>query len=414
MPPDRFVDSRLFPPACAGWSRPEQVPELVQAILDAAAASGASDVHLVPREDSLEMNWRVDGVLGPVVSFPGPLKANIVSRLKVLSGLLTYRTDVPQEGRLRTGAGRMEMRVSTFPTLFGEKAVIRLFAGADEYRRLDALGYPAPVLDSLGRSLRETSGVVLTSGPAGSGKTTTVHACLREIIDTSPVAKNVVTLEDPIETVVAGATQSQIKPHEGFDYATAMKSLLRQDPEVIAVGEIRDRETAGLVFQAALTGHLVLSTVHSGSASEALSRLLEMDVEPFQLRSGLLCVLNQRLVRRLCDCSSAGTDPARKLGLEVASFREPTGCESCGGIGYRGRIPLVEILSADRPGAGSLVRGGDDSSAIERRAVAGGMVSRWQRAEEAVVASRTTPEEVRRVLGFRRSGGTGTPPGNSS
>lgn len=383
-------------------SRPEQVPELVDAILEAATRGGVSDVHLIPRERDLEMNWRVDGVLSTIATFPPELKTNIVSRLKVMAGLLTYRTDRPQEGRLQTGESRLEMRVSTFPTLFGEKAVIRLFVGTHAYRTLESLEYTPAVFQELRNSLRETSGVVLATGPAGSGKTTTIYACLREIVGASLVAKNVVTLEDPIETVVEGTTQSQVRPNDGFDYPDAMKSLLRQDPEVIAVGEIRDPATAELVFQAALTGHLVLTTFHSGSSAEAIARLLEMGIEPFQLRSGLLCVLNQRLVRRLCDCSQPGTDRDRALGLDVESFREPVGCESCGGIGYRGRFPLVEFLSADLHRVGSILQAGDDSAEIEQRALAGGMISRWQRATEAVASGITTPEEVRRVLGFRR------------
>ena len=380
----------------------DRVPELVDAILDAATSCGVSDVHLIPCERELKMKWRVDGVLSSIATFPPTLKSNIVSRLKVMAGLLTYRTDTPQEGRLQTGESRLEMRVSTFPTLFGEKAVIRLFVGTHEFRTLDSLEYPPEISQELMRQLQETSGVVLATGPAGSGKTTTIYACLREIIGSSAIVKNIVTLEDPIETVVGGTTQSQVKPHEGFDYATAMKSLLRQDPEIIAVGEIRDSATAELVFQAALTGHLLLTTFHSGSAAEGIARLIEMGVEPFQLRSGLLSVLNQRLVRRLCECSKPGVGDDLKLGLPIESFREAVGCESCGGLGYRGRFPLVEFLSPERHRVNSFIQAGDDSSEIERRAVDGGMIPRWRRATEAIEAGFTTPAEIRRVLGFRK------------
>lgn len=381
------------------------VPQLVDVILAAAGRGGASDVHLVPRESELEMSWRIDGVLTPIASFPGALKANIVSRLKVLAELLTYHTDVPQEGRIRGGSNRLEMRVSTFPTLFGEKAVVRMFAEAGVFRELSSLGFPGDVEAALGRQIHETAGVVLVTGPAGSGKTTTVYACLREIAASSPVRKSIATLEDPIESVVAGIAQSQIRPARGFDYSIALKSLLRQDPEVIFVGEIRDVATAELVFQAGLTGHLVLTTFHAGSAADAVARLIDMEIEPFQLRSGLLCVLNQRLVRRLCDCAAPGTDPERRLGLEVNTFREPAGCSACGETGYRGRSPLVELLTLKSPPIASAVLQREGSDEIEACAVEAGMRSRWQQAVDAVEDGTTSPEEIRRVLGFGRRGG---------
>lgn len=377
------------------------VPEVVDVILSSARDHGASDVHLVPSDSGLLMSWRIDGVLQPVATFPADLSSNIVSRLKVLAELLTYKTDIPQEGRIPGDDDNLEMRVSTFPTLFGEKGVVRLFVGSGHFRYLRELGMPPDVFESLSNHLRETGGVILVTGPAGSGKTTTLYACLRELIQGPTISRSIVTLEDPIETVVDGISQSQIRPNHGFDYETGLKSLLRQDPEVIMVGEIRDKTTAELVFQASLTGHLVLTTFHSGSSAEAIGRLLDMGIEPYQLRSGILCVLNQRLVRRLCTCSVAKDDFDGRLGLSVDQYRDPVGCDKCHGTGYRGRTILVEMLSPERNETGKAILSQHDASEIERQAVEAGMITRWIRSCDAVDAGETSPAEVRRVLGFR-------------
>lgn len=380
----------------------ERVPQLVDNLLASARRQRVTDIHLIPRNSSLEVLWRMNGVLHLIAEYPGELKTNIVSRVKVLAELLTYQAEVPQEGRIRSGDEEVEMRVSTFPTLCGEKAVIRLFVGSGEYRKLDSLGYPAEIADQLKRSLYETSGVILLTGPSGSGKTTTAYACLREIAQHATFRRSLSTLEDPIEAVIPSASQSQIRPQRGFDYSIALKSLLRQDPEVILVGEIRDVETARLVFQAGLTGHLVPTTFHAGSAAEAISRLLDMGIEPYQLRSGLLCVLNQRLVRVLCGCSAEESAPERALGLKADRFRVPQGCEQCDGTGYRGRTPIAELLTLERDSVRNAVLENQDSAAIEGAAISEGMKSRWQAAIEQIGAGITSPAEVRRVLGFHR------------
>jgi type II secretory ATPase GspE/PulE/Tfp pilus assembly ATPase PilB-like protein len=380
-------------------SDPKYVTQLVDVMLTAAQDADASDVHLIPSGDGLGMTWRIDGVLQPVARFPRELSANIVSRLKVLAELLTYQTDVPQEGRIRGGEA-VEMRVSTFPTLFGEKAVIRLFVGSGGFRYLDDLLLPEEMSTSLRGLLNETGGVLLITGPAGSGKTTTCYACLRELTEKSPVAKSIASLEDPIEAIVGGVAQSQIKPATGFDYQTGVRSLLRQDPEVLMVGEIRDRETAEIVFQASLTGHLVLTTFHAGSAAEAVGRLLEMGIEPYQLRSGILAVINQRLARRLCACAVAGDVKTASLGLDVQQHREAAGCGECASTGYRNRIVLAEMLQPNTEATARAILSRSDAREIEKLAVADGMISRWRRATEAVNQGLTSAAEVRRVLGF--------------
>lgn len=382
---------------------PQYAVQAVDRILAAGRRQGASDLHLQPTADGLDLRFRIDGVLQPAGRIPAAVAGNVTARLKVLAELLTYRTDVPQEGRIRRPQDDVEMRVSSFPTLFGERIVVRFFAGAQRYQRLDDLGLPADVSAPLGQLLEETSGAILVTGPAGSGKTTTVYACLRELAASAAGAagaqRSLVSLEDPIEVVVPGVAQSQVNPVAGFDLATGVRFLMRQDPEVIMVGEIRDRPTAEAAFQASLTGHLLLSTFHAGSAAEAISRLSDLGIEPYLLRSGVLAILCQRLVRRLCQCARKTSDPDARLGLPVDEVSVPVGCDACGGTGYQGRLVLVEMLTPGRSELGRAILSRSDAAALERLAVESGMVTRWQRACDAVRAGLTSPQEVRRVLG---------------
>ena len=288
---------------------PKFATEAVERTLAEARAAGASDVHLQPTAEGLELAWRIDGVLHQVARLPAKLAPNIVARLKVLADLLTYRTDVPQEGRIKAAPGGVEMRVSTFPTLFGEKAVVPHVRAPGRFLRLDDLGLPVAIRDELSRGLDETSGAIVLSGPAGSGKTTTIYACLRELSGRSRGERSLASLEDPIEAVVPGVAQAQVNPAAGLTLESGLKSLLRQDPEVIAIGEIRDKATAEVALQAALTGHLILTTFHAGSACEVIGRLLDMGIEPYVVRSGLRAVVAQRLVRRLCSCASRRPSP---------------------------------------------------------------------------------------------------------
>jgi type II secretory ATPase GspE/PulE/Tfp pilus assembly ATPase PilB-like protein len=381
---------------------PQYVPHLVSAILASARRAQATDIHLVPASDALEMAWRIDGVLQKITGFSAALSPRVVARLKVLAQLLTYRTDVPQEGRVRDAGDDSadEVRVSTFPTLFGEKAVVRLFAGSGKFQKLDELGLPAEVLERLRRLLDETGGVILLTGPAGSGKTTTIYAALRELADKTDGGRSLVSLEDPIEVVVPGVAQSQVNPAVGFDMASGLRSLLRQDPEVMMVGEIRDRGTAETVFQASLTGHLVLTTFHAGSAAQAVNRLSDMGIEPYLLRAGVRAIVCQRLLRRLCACAKSSAEEEHRLGLSVGVVRVPAGCLECGGTGYRGRFVLTEMLLPQESRLGRAILSRGDARELERLAVEDGMVPQMQRATEAVAAGWTSPAEVRRALGF--------------
>jgi type II secretory ATPase GspE/PulE/Tfp pilus assembly ATPase PilB-like protein len=380
---------------------PRGVADLVDGVLAEARRLGASDVHWTPEAGHLGLRLRVDGVLHEAGRLPAELAPNVAARLKVLADLLTYKTDVPQEGRIRGAPGEVEMRVSSFPTLHGEKVVVRLFAGPGRFQRLAELGLPGPVATELGGLLGETSGAILLAGPAGAGKTTTLYACLRELAEAGGGRRSLATLEDPIEVAVPGVSQSQVRPAAGFDLAHGLRMLMRQDPEVIGVGEVRDRATAEAAFGASLTGHLVLTTFHAGGAAGAVGRLLDMGIEPYVLRSGLLAVLCQRLVRRLCEaCARDEPDPGRWLGLPVARARSAVGCGACGGTGYRGRAPLAEWLRLETPGLARAVLERRDVAAIEALAIEAGMVGRWRRAAAAVEAGVTSPAEVRRVLGF--------------
>ncbi len=374
----------------------------VELLLDSARSRDASDIHLQPTPAGLELRLRIDGVLQPLGVFPAGVAANVIARIKVLADLLTYRTDVPQEGRIRS-ATPVEMRVSTFPTLYGEKAVVRLFADG-RFLRIDDLGLPVEIASALRRLLAETSGAILITGPAGSGKTTTAYACLRELVASSKSGRSIATLEDPIETAIAGVAQSQVNAAAGFDLATGLRSLMRQDPEVIMVGEIRDRATAEIAFQAALTGQLVLSTFHAPSAAGAISRLSDMGIEPYLLRSGVRAIVSQRLVRRLCECRRRIEDDAALLGLSAAAGWTAAGCDQCGGCGYRGRMVLAEIFTADATELGRAILSKSDAGELERLAAASGMKTRWQRAVAAIEEGLTSPAEVRRVLGFSDAG----------
>ncbi len=379
---------------------PRYAVDAVDLMLLESRQAGASDVHLQPTLAGLEMRWRIDGVLQLVATMPSAVSANVVARLKVISELLTYRTDTPQEGRVRGTSGEGEVRVSTFPTLHGERAVIRLFAAAGRFLRLNDLGLPSDVGSALDRLLDETSGAIILSGPAGSGKTTTIYACLRDLVERSGGRRALATLEDPIEGSVEGVSQSQVNIAAGFDLATGLRSLLRQDPEVIVVGEVRDRTTAEIAFQASLTGHLVLTTFHAGSAAGAIGRLSDMGIEPYLLRSGVLAVVSQRLVRALCTCATWSDEPRANLGLPVDRFRVPVGCDACRGVGYQGRMLIAESLEPEALGLGPAILERSDVRTLEAIAQNAGMVGRWQRAVAAVAEGKTSPAEIRRVFGF--------------
>jgi general secretion pathway protein E len=355
--------------------------DCVQRLLERACAMGASDLHVEPDGSCVTVRARLDGVLVPLESLPVELGPRLVGRLKALADLLAYRTDVPQEGRItadRSGVG-VEVRVATYPTIHGERAALRFDAPQMEASTLDALGLPARALAGLRSAVERPDGVVLLTGPSGSGKTTTLYACLRHVAARMP-RRSIVTVEDPVERRVEGVTQTQVAPAAGLDFPRALRSLLRQDPEVILVGEIRDRETAGVALEAGLTGHLVASTIHAGAASQVFTRLLDMGVEPFVASTAVRGVLAQRLLRRRCaDCS-----------------RSPS-C-ACGGTGHRGRVLVAEWLETS-PALRAAILARSDGETLAAAAREGGFRTLREEATALVQAGVTTNEEVDRVLG---------------
>lgn len=388
----------------------DYVPAIVTLLIEQARHARASDIHLVPMESALVAQWRIDGVLHSIAGFDRELAPRIVARLKVISGLLTYRTDVPQEGRVSREYSQSEVRVTTFPTLYGEKAAIRLFAENDALQLLNQLGLPAGVELELRQHLTATAGVILLTGPSGSGKTTTAYACLRDIIGDSAGTRCIMTLEDPVEVAVAGATQSQVRPAAGFDLATGLRSLMRQDPDVIFVGEIRDPATAEAAFQAALTGHLVLTTFHAGNSAEAITRLLEMQIEPYLIRSGLRTVICQRLLRKICpacrrpteepDTDSGNTSESERKSDKINSaLSQRIACAVCGSTGYHGRLVLAEMLNPNSPSVAKAILNRLDAPELAQLAKASGMLTLPAVARNAVTDGQTTYAEVLRVLG---------------
>lgn len=351
----------------------------VDALLERAWRWGASDVHVSPTADAFVVRFRLDGVLEEVARLPRERVPLLVQRIKVLSGLLTYRTDCAQDGRVPADPARDrgELRASIVPTLHGEKAVLRLLDHGRAPRAIEALGWPDDAQAALHEATAARSGLVVFSGPAGSGKTTAIYAALRALVARGRACASI---EEPVESALDGVDQTPVDRAAGLTFATALRAILRHDPEVIFVGEVRDRETAAIAAEAGLTGHLVLTTVHAGSAAEAVARLLDLGVEPFVLASALRRVFAQRLARRTCErCAGRGAS-------------------CCRGTGLLGRVPLVEHVAL----GGALrehVLKKSSAGELAAAARAAGLVPLAERASAAVTAGLTTAAEVARVLG---------------
>ncbi|MCU1622837.1 MAG: type secretion system protein [Frankiales bacterium] len=328
------------------------IVRLVDVILADAVRARASDVHVEPQAGELRIRYRVDGLLRDVMTVPKNATAAAVSRIKIVSGLDIAERRRPQDGRakLTVDGFTVEARISTLPTLHGEKVVVRLLPRAENVPLLNKTGMTPMQLETLGSALIQSQGLVLITGPTGSGKTNTLYAAIQQV---STPDRNIVTLEDPVEVQVAGITQVQVHERSGMTFARGLRSVLRQDPDIVLVGEVRDHETAELALQASLTGHLVLTTLHTNDAVSAITRLVDMGVEPFLVASSLTLVVAQRLVRRPCASCAAEYVPSPRtlslLGLAAADLEGATptrgkGCGECGGTGYRGRTGIYEVL----------------------------------------------------------------------
>jgi general secretion pathway protein E len=376
---------------------------LINSVLFQAVRQRASDIHFESFERGLVVRYRIDGVLYPVLTPPKHLQASIIARLKILAGLNIAEKRLPQDGRftIRTAGKDVDLRVSVLPTAHGERVVLRLLEKENKLLNLSEMGFSADRLGTIQQLIQLTHGIILVTGPTGSGKTTTLYAALSQI---NAPDKNIITVEDPIEYQLLGIGQMQVNPKINLTFAAGLRSILRQDPDVIMIGEIRDRETAEIAIHASLTGHLVFSTLHTNDAASAATRLIDMGIEPFLVASSVVAVLAQRLVRRVCkDCRQAyHPDDEELIRLGIVPPKTPpmfyrgTGCAACSQTGYRGRTGIYELLVMDDE-IRRLIGAKADSTAIKQAAISKGMITLKDDGADKVFHGITTTEEVMRI-----------------
>ena len=376
------------------------VVKLVNALLVRSIAMRASDIHIEPHQRKVRVRVRIDGLLQEVMVVPKDLQLPLASRIKLMAGLDIAERRAPQDGRCTLVApqGEFDFRVSTYPSVFGETIVIRILDKNAAMIDLNKLGIHTDAMNTLKRSLTEPQGMILVTGPTGSGKTTTLYASVHHL---NSISRNIITIEDPVEYQLDGITQGNVNPRAGITFATGLKSMLRQDPDVILVGEIRDGETASIAIEAALTGHLVLSSLHANDASGAITRLADMGIEPFLLGGSITCSVAQRLVRMNCPRCLETYEPdpesVKRIGLTFDTvFKRGKGCEHCTKTGYRGRIGIYETLYMNTD-IRRMVLAGKHAGEIQAAAIEAGMVTLRQDAAMKVQQGVTTIEEVIRV-----------------
>ncbi|MGZ8404667.1 MAG: type II secretion system ATPase GspE [Nitrospira sp.] len=375
---------------------------LVNSVLFQAVRQRASDIHFESFERGLVVRYRIDGVLYPVLTPPKHLQASIIARLKIMAGLNIAEKRLPQDGRfaIRTSGKDVDLRVSVLPTSHGERVVLRLLEKENRLLNLSEMGFSKERLAMIHQLIQLAHGIILVTGPTGSGKTTTLYAALSHI---NAPDKNIITVEDPVEYQLLGIGQMQVNPKINLSFAAGLRSILRQDPDVIMIGEIRDRETAEIAIHASLTGHLVFSTLHTNDAASAATRLIDMGIEPFLVASSVVAVLAQRLLRRICpDCKRPYAPSEEELSrLDVAPGSTVTlyrgvGCTACSQTGYRGRIGIFELMVLNDD-IRRLIGSKADSTAIKHAAITNGMVTLKQEGAERVLQGQTTLEEVMRI-----------------
>ena len=375
---------------------------LVNHLFARAMDLNASDIHFEPNEDHLDVRCRVDGIMTRIERLPIKIHTAVASRLKLMARLDIGEKRLPQDGRIdsRIGAKQLDMRVSTLPGVHGESVVLRILDRSDTAVSLQQLGMPESILGKYQQLITQPHGMILITGPTGSGKTTTLYATLEKI---NSEKQKIITVEDPVEYQLEGITQIQANSSIGLTFAAGLRSIVRQDPDVLMVGEIRDHETAEIAIESALTGHLVFSTLHTNDAAGAVTRLQDMGVEGYLISSSLLAIQAQRLVRRICtDCKieqPLSLDEANVLQIDAKDYpvlHRGTGCERCGGSGYRGRIGLYELLVMSDT-IRHHIASGADANVIRDQAISEGMRTLRQDALEKLGAGLTTPEEVVRV-----------------
>jgi type IV pilus assembly protein PilB len=383
------------------------IVKLVNAIMTQAVGDRASDVHIEPAEKNVRIRFRVDGVLHePMPPAPKNIQGGLISRLKVMAELNIAEKRVPQDGRIsmKVGGKSLDLRVATLPTVFGEKVVLRILDKTQALLRLEDLGFLDDAYKRFAQSFRKPYGAILVTGPTGSGKSTTMYSTLNIL---NEEAKNIITVEDPVEYRLPGVNQMQVNPKAGLTFASALRSILRADPDIVLIGEIRDRETAMIAVEAALTGHLVLSSLHTNDAPSAVTRLTEMDVETFLVASAVDSIVAQRLARKLCERCKVTYEPDERE-LEAAGFPEwlwpevtqlfkPQGCAACANTGFRGRMGLYEVMPmTEEIERLTIERASSDT--IRAVAVQQGMIGLREDGLEKVRMGQTSIEEVARVV----------------
>lgn len=390
-------------------------PQIVTSILSYALDMQASDIHMEPFENSVRVRFRIDGVLSEIIEYPTNIHPAVISRIKIQSNLKIDEQRKPQDGRLQMYTDdrrELELRVSTLPTIHGEKVCMRLQDKNKTIPDFVQLGISGNNLDRLNQTVRNPNGITLVTGPTGSGKTTTLYSALY-VLNTPEV--NIMTVEDPVEYEMPGLAQSQMQPDIGYDFASGLRTALRQDPDIIMVGEIRDQETIEIAVKAALTGHMVLSTIHTNSAVSTITRLLDMRVQPFKITSTLRTIEAQRLVRKVCPHCSEEYDPPKKIKDEIITemmknqdpsfdkgllenilLKRPKGCDKCAGTGYRGRMGVYEVMTMDRE-IEKMVLDGSREADIQDRCIEKGMVTILQDGYIKALEGKTSLEEVYKV-----------------
>jgi type IV pilus assembly protein PilB len=378
----------------------------VNGVISQGVDEGASDIHFEPQDKEMQIRFRVDGVLHEVMSIPKRMQSGVLSRIKVMADIDIAERRIPQDGRigLIVGGKPIDIRVATMPTVHGEKIVLRLLDKSSVLLDLGDLGFSERALSRFETSYKKPYGAILVTGPTGSGKSTTLYGTLN-ILNTKD--KNIITVEDPVEYRMNGINQTQINPKAGLTFASGLRAILRSDPDIVMVGEIRDKETAQIAIEAALTGHMVLSTLHTNDAPGALTRLTEMGVEPFLTASAIECVLAQRLARKLCPACKESFKPTeealRMNGFPVEAIKPDTilyhakGCPKCSNTGYKGRLGLYEVMLISEA-IERLTVERKSADEISRVAQAEGMLSLREDGIEKVLEGKTSMEEIARVI----------------
>jgi type IV pilus assembly protein PilB len=406
VPAGPLYDLRDAPINFGASGEDASVIQLVHRVIKEAVERGSSDIHFEPGDEDMRVRYRIDGVLQEAAVVPASAVPAVVSRVKILSDLDIAERRIPQDGRisLEVGGKPIDLRVATLPCAYGENVVMRILDQSNVMIELERLGMLPQALERFTKAFSQAHGAVLVTGPTGSGKSTSLYGALNQL---NTVEKNIITIEDPVEYQLDGITQVQVNNKAGLTFASGLRSMMRADPDIIMVGEIRDRETAQIAIEAALTGHLVLSTLHTNDAPGAVTRLIEMGIEPFLVGSAVDCVVAQRLARLLCEeCKQRTTITAEvmrangfNVGLDLEAY-EPVGCARCGGSGYKGRIGLYEVMWVSDT-IRSLAVAREPAEEIARAAVHEGMMRLREDGLEKVRRGHTSIAEIARVAGTR-------------